>query len=171
MKSAPRYADGTASGIWLGLLLLASFAVAGRGIGASGAFAATAGPTAALVAGDEIRANAPLADRLPVTFEPWNDWIVLQLVGLILGALVSARLAGRWRRATNDRGRNRLTRALAGGALMGLGARLAWGCTSGLALSGGAMLSTGAWLFIPLAFGTAMLVTWLARDAQLEGAP
>lgn len=45
---------------------------------------------------------------------------------------------------------------------MGMGARLAYGCTSGLALSGGALLATGAWIFIPLAFGTAILVTRLA---------
>jgi hypothetical protein len=152
------------------MVLLASFIMAGRGIGASGAFAATAGPVAAAIAPGTIEAQAPLADRLAVRFEPWNDWIVLELLGVIVGALVSARLAGRWRTATNDRSSGRLSRAFAGGALMGLGARLAYGCTSGLALSGGALLSTGAWLFIPLAFGTAIVVTVLARDSGLEGA-
>lgn len=105
-----------------------------------------------------------------MTFEPWNDWIVLELLGVIFGALVSARWSGRWRTASNDRARGRMSRALAGGALMGLGARLAYGCTSGLALSGGALLSTGAWLFIPLAFGTAILVTLVARESRLEDA-
>ena len=167
--SKPRpYADATVAGIALGLVLLTSFVIAGRGIGASGAFAATAGPVAAAIAPGSIESQRALADRLPVTFEPWNDWIVLELLGVIIGALVSARLAGRWRSATNDRSRGRMSRAVAGGALMGLGARLAYGCTSGLALSGGALLSTGAWLFIPLAFGTAIAVTLLARDARLE---
>jgi len=164
------YSDATVAGIALGLVLLASFIIAGRGIGASGAFAATAGPVAAAIAPGTIESQSALADRLPGTFNPWNDWIVLQLLGVIIGALISARLAGRWRSATNDRSRGRMSRAVAGGALMGLGARLAYGCTSGLALSGGAMLSTGAWLFIPLAFGTAIAVTLLARDARLEGA-
>jgi uncharacterized membrane protein YedE/YeeE len=163
------YADASVAGIALGLVLLASFIVAGRGIGASGAFAATAGPVAAAIAPGSIESQIALADRLPVVFEPWNDWIVLELLGVIVGALFSARLARRWRSATNDRSGGRLSRALAGGALMGLGARLAYGCTSGLALSGGALLSTGAWLFIPLAFGTAIVVTLLARDARLEG--
>jgi uncharacterized membrane protein YedE/YeeE len=166
--------DGTIAGIALGLVLLASFVMAGRGIGASGAFAATAGPLADAIAPGVIESSNALSDRMPVVFEPWNDWIVLQvlqLIGVIVGALVSARLAGRWRAASNDRAPGRLTRAVAGGALMGLGARLAYGCTSGLALSGGALLSTGAWLFIPLAFGTAIAVTLLARDARLEGAP
>ena len=170
MTGSRPYADATVGGMALGLVLLASFIMAGRGIGASGAFAATAGPLAASMAPGTIESQRALADRLPVVFEPWNDWIVLELLGLIVGAIVSARLSGRWRSATNDRSRGRMSRAIAGGALMGLGARLAYGCTSGLALSGGAMLSTGAWLFIPLAFGTAIAVTLLARDSRLEGA-
>ena len=136
MKVRP-YADATTGGIALGLVLLASFILAGRGIGASGAFAATAGPVAATLASGAIESQVSLADRL--------------------------------RTATNDGSRGRISRAIAGGALMGLGARLAWGCTSGLALSGGALLSTGAWTFIPLAFGTAIIVTALARDSRLEG--
>ena len=170
MNKRRPYADATLAGIALGLVLLASFVLAGRGLGASGAFAATAGPLADAIAPGTIASDGALSDRLPVAFEPWNDWIVLELLGVIIGAFASARLAGRWRTATNDRAPSRLTRAVAGGALMGLGARLAYGCTSGLALSGGALLSTGAWLFIPLAFGTAIAVTLLARDARLDGA-
>jgi uncharacterized membrane protein YedE/YeeE len=166
-KSRP-YSDATLAGIALGVVLLTSFFVAGRGIGASGAFAATAGPVAAVISPGTIESQPALSDRLPVAFAPWNDWIVLELAGVALGALVSARLSGRWRASTNDRSPGRLSRAVAGGALMGLGARLAYGCTSGLALSGGALLSTGAWLFIPLAFGTAIMVSLLSRDAGLE---
>ena len=170
MNQVRRYTDGTVAGIALGVVLLASFVVAGRGIGASGAFAATAGPLGAAISAGAVESSSALSDRIPVAFEPWNDWIVLQLFGVLVGALFSARVSGRWRTATNDRSRSRLSRAVAGGALMGLGARLAYGCTSGLALSGGALLSTGAWLFIPLAFGTAIAVTLLARDPRLEGA-
>jgi uncharacterized membrane protein YedE/YeeE len=167
-RSVRRYADGTSSGIALGVVLLASFFLAGRGIGASGAFASAAAPVANAVAGPAIAANPALADRMPAPYAPWNDWILLELLGVVVGAGISARRAGRWRAATDDRNPGRLSRALAGGALMGLGARLAYGCTSGLAVTGGALLATGAWLFIVLAFGTAVLVTLVARDRSLE---
>ena len=80
---------------------------------------------------------------------------------------MSAWLAGRLRPGGERAGGARIARAFAGGALMGVGARLAYGCTSGLALSGGALMTTGAWLFIPVAFGTAILVTRLLRGAAV----
>jgi uncharacterized membrane protein YedE/YeeE len=48
-----------------------------------------------------------------------------------------------------------LLTAFAGGAVMGVGARLARGCTSGLGLTGGALLSVGSWLFVMAAFAGA----------------
>lgn len=169
MREARPYADATRGGIALGLVLLVSFALAGRGIGASGAFAAVAGSVVQAGAPEVLSANPALADRLPPDVSLLNDWIVLQLVGVFAGAALSAWWSGRWhaqRRAPSP-SRSRLTRAWAGGVLMGLGARLAYGCTSGLALSGGAMLATGAWVFIPIAFGTAVVVTLLARDRSM----
>jgi uncharacterized membrane protein YedE/YeeE len=156
----------------LGIVLLASFVLVGRGIGASGAFAAAAGDIVGGIAPDALARDPALADRLPSGVALLGDWIVLQLVGVFIGAALSAWWSGRARavRAAEPASRSRLTRALAGGALMGLGARLAYGCTSGLALSGGAVLATGAWIFIPVAFGTAALVTLLARERALHAA-
>jgi uncharacterized membrane protein YedE/YeeE len=48
---------------------------------------------------------------------------------------------------------------------MGVGAVLARGCTSGQALTGGALLSVGSWLFMIGAFGAAYLAAWLMRSA------
>ena len=42
--------------------------------------------------------------------------------------------------------------AFVGGAVMGYGARLARGCTSGQALSGGAVLAVGSWAFMLCVF-------------------
>jgi hypothetical protein len=59
--------------------------------------------------------------------------------------------------------RQRLAFAFAGGTVMGYGARLARGCTSGLALTGGAALGVGAWIFIAAAFAAGYAVAPLVR--------
>ena len=53
--------------------------------------------------------------------------------------------------------------ALGGGVLMGVGAKLARGCTSGQALTGGALLSAGSWIFIATCFASAYVVRAVAR--------
>jgi uncharacterized protein len=170
IERPPRpYASPAVGGFALGVVLLASFVFAGRGLGASGAFAVAAGLTLGATLPAATANDAALADRLPATGSLFDEWIVLELIGVFVGAALSAWLAGRWRRPQPALPSGRLLRAASGGVLMGLGARLAYGCTSGLALSGGALLATGAWAFIPLAFGTAILVTLLARDSHLAG--
>jgi uncharacterized protein len=46
---------------------------------------------------------------------------------------------------------------------MGFGAKLARGCTSGQALSGGALFSVGSWIFILTCFAAAYTVAPVAR--------
>jgi len=53
--------------------------------------------------------------------------------------------------------------AFLGGALMGYGARLARGCTSGQALSGGAVLSVGSWAFMFAVFAGAYALAYFLR--------
>ncbi|HEY5775056.1 MAG TPA: YeeE/YedE thiosulfate transporter family protein, partial [Xanthomonadales bacterium] len=55
--------------------------------------------------------------------------------------------------------------ACVGGTLMGYGARLARGCTSGQALSGGAVLSVGSWAFMFAVFGGAYALAYFFRKA------
>ena len=164
------YMDASLAGILLGLVLLAAFVFAGRGLGASGAFADVVGAALDRIAPMFVTARPALADRLPSGVRLADEWIVWQIVGLVIGAALSAKLAGRWGKPISGGiaqrpSRARLIRAISGGVLMGGGARLAYGCTSGLALSGGAMLATGAWVFIPIAFATAIGVTLLVRSS------
>jgi uncharacterized membrane protein YedE/YeeE len=46
---------------------------------------------------------------------------------------------------------------------MGVGAKLARGCTSGQALSGGALLSAGAWAFMLMVFAGGYATAWFLR--------
>ena len=137
-----RYADPYVAGFFLGLVLLASYAFSGRGVGVSGAFRRAA-------SGVEL-------------FDP-------TIAGILVGGFLSALLAGRVR-ATVERGpsvttRTRIFAAFAGGALMGGGAYLARGCTSGLALSGGALLAAGSWIFMIAAFAAGYAFAPLVRRA------
>ena len=50
---------------------------------------------------------------------------------------------------------------------MGFGAVLARGCTSGQALTGGALLSVGSWLFMIGAFAAAYVAAPFLRRAWL----
>ncbi len=169
MNGAPRgraYADPYLAGFGLGLVLLAAFALAGRGLGASGAFASgAAGLTAAV--SPARAAESPLFARYLAGTGPWLDWLVFEVAGIAVGGALSAFAAGRLRweveRGPNISPAGRLCLAFGGGALMGLGAVLARGCTSGLALTGGALLSVGSWLFMGGAFAAAYLLAPLLR--------
>jgi len=154
------YADPYLAGIALGFVLLAAFVIAGRGLGASGAFASGAAAVVATVAPNHT--NAYFARYLGGV-----DWLVFEIIGVVIGGFLSALFAGRLR-AEIERGprisRNaRLAAAFGGGAIMGLGAVLARGCTSGLALTGGALLSVGSWLFMIGAFAAAYLFAPLLK--------
>lgn len=169
MTSAGRpYANPYVAGTALGLVLLAAFVFAGRGLGASGAFASVAAATAHAVAPGATASNAYFAGYLDGGAKPWTDWLVLELAGAMAGAWMSARLAGRTAIAV-ERGAgvatsSRLALAAVGGATMGAGAVFARGCTSGQALSGGAVLSVGSWIFIAAAFGAGYMTAPLLRQ-------
>ena len=164
-----RYSDPYLAGVGIGLVLLAAYAIAGRGLGASGAFASVVATGMAVVEGGAVAAASPatapyLTDGLA---SPLHDWLVLELLGVIVGGFASAWFAGRTK-ATIERGEGvspsrRVSVAIAGGVLMGLGAKLARGCTSGQALTGGALLAAGSWIFIATCFATGYALSPLAR--------
>jgi uncharacterized protein len=164
-----RYIDPYLAGVGIGLVLLAAYVLVGRGLGASGAFASVVATGTAALQGTARAAAAPatapyLQEGLTSVF---SDWLVLELAGVVAGGFLSAWLAGRTHRAI-ERGpridsRQRMYAAVAGGVLMGFGAKLARGCTSGQALTGGALLSTGSWIFIGMCFATGYALAPAAR--------
>jgi uncharacterized membrane protein YedE/YeeE len=100
-----------------------------------------------------------------------RDWLVWELAGVAVGGFLSAWRGGRlgWRTERGPRvtTASRLLTAVAGGAVMGIGAKFARGCTSGQALSGGALLSVGSWIFILTAFAAGYACAPLARRLWL----
>ena len=165
MRDAKPYASPYAAGIGLGLVLLASYVVAGRGLGATGAFSVLAAKAVSTTAPAAAAANGYFAERAMAN--PFRDWLVVEVLGAIVGGFLSAALAGRLRLGV-DRGPRigvapRLAVAAAGGVVMGVGAVIARGCTSGQALTGGALLSAGSWLFVAGAFGAGFVTMFAIR--------
>ena len=167
--SAPgeRYWNAYAGGVVLGLVLLTAFVVAGRGLGASGAVVRVAASAIGSVAPAHAGGNPVYSGGGTDEGGGLDDWLVIEVLGMMIGGAVSAALAGRWKR-TVERGaglaaRSRLAYAFGGGAVMAVGARLARGCTSGQALSGGAVLSLGSWAFMLALFASAYLAARYTR--------
>lgn len=162
MKPHNNYLNPYLAGLLLGLVLLSSFVIAGRGIGASGAVNQVVVNNHAMV--DETHPYLS-------TFQPekplLQHWIVVEVLGLFMGALLSAYWAGRLKlgitRGVGVPKNKRLLLAVLGGMLMGFAARLARGCTSGQALSGGALLSVGSWVFMLALFLGAYLTVFIVR--------
>ena len=162
---APRpYADPYLAGVGLGLVLLACFALTGRGLGASGAFAQVASGVVGAVAPHRVAGNDYFQSYLQGG-APWTAWIVVEVLGVVAGAALSAILSGRLARPGRGGAvrRGRLVAAAGGGILMGMGAALARGCTSGLALSGGALLGVGSWIFMLALFAAGFAAAPLLR--------
>jgi uncharacterized membrane protein YedE/YeeE len=90
-------------------------------------------------------------------------------VGIFIGGLFSGAAAGRVRkeviRGPRTTDKRRLIFAFIGGILSALGARLARGCTSGQALSGGATLALGSYIFmISIFVGGFALAYFMRRE-------
>jgi uncharacterized membrane protein YedE/YeeE len=168
MKTPRPYADPYVAGTGLGLVLLAAFVIAGRGLGASGAFATSAAGVVA-AASPARAAASPYFARYLSGDGPWHEWLLFEIAGVVIGGFLSAMIAGRLRAAIERGPRigrgSRLAAAFVGGSVMGIGAVLARGCTSGLALTGGALLSVGSWLFMMAAFGGAYLFAPIVKRA------
>ena len=154
------------AGAALGLVLLSSYVIMGKGIGASGA-SYRLGVAAVQAVAPTYAASAPGLKGAVEHGSPLDDWLVFEVLGVALGGLVGAYTSGRLSKETLrgagvSAGR-RIAFALAGGVLMGVAARMARGCTSGQALSGGALMSAGSWAFMMCVFGGGYAVAWFVR--------
>jgi hypothetical protein len=156
------------AGIGLGLTLLLSFVTLGAGLGASAGLARTGAELVHQIAPETVESNAYMG-RWFEDGSPLRYYLVFMAGGVILGGLISA-WAGRRIRPMVERGprisgKNRLLLAILGGVLVGFASRLAMGCTSGQALTGGALLLTGSWIFMLMVFAGAYGFAWFVRRA------
>jgi len=168
MQPRRPYMNPYLAGMGLGLVLLAAFVIMGRGLGASGAFSSTMSWLVNVVAPGHAQANEYFQGYLgDGSTHPLKAWLVFEVIGVATGALLSGLLAGRVH-ITVEKGPRastaaRLLCAFAGGMLMAFGAHLARGCTSGQALTGGALLNVGSWAFMIMVFVGGYAAAWFMR--------
>jgi hypothetical protein len=154
-------------GAVLGVVLFLSYALTGGGIGASGAVNRCQIAAVKAVLPEHVDRVKYLADTGGGSRNPLANASVWMLLGTFLGGLLSGAAQGRLKvelfKGPRISSRNRLILAFVGGAIMGYGARLARGCTSGQALSGGAVLSVGSFAFMFSIFGAGYALAYFLR--------
>lgn len=154
-------------GTLLGIVLFLAFFITGNGLGSSGGVNRIVVFIEDLIAPEHVDRTAYLLKMAGGGVNPLDDWIVFVTVGAIIGGFLSGWWNGRLKIETNKGPRitvrQRWVLAFVGGAIMGYGARLARGCTSGQALSGGATLAAGSWALMFAIFGGAYALAYFLR--------
>ncbi len=166
VKDPNRFWNPYVAGVALGLVLLATYLVMGYGLGASSASFRVGVAALNTVAPEHVR-GVPALASVVAGRSALDHWIVFEVLGVVVGGALAAWTSGRLGREvlrgpTFTVGR-RLALALAGGVLMGFAAKLARGCTSGQALSGGAIMSVGSWAFMFSVFAGGYSVAYFVR--------
>lgn len=154
-------------GVVLGIVLFLAFFLTGNGLGSSGG-------TTRIVTFVEDQINPAHVDRTPYLLKmaggdknPLDDWIIPVFLGALVGGFTSGLIFGRAKIETtkgpNVSNRTRWLMAFAGGTIFLYGARMARGCTSGQALSGGASLAAGSWAIMFAIFAGAYALAYFVR--------
>jgi len=169
-----KYMNPYLAGFFLGLLLLVTIFVTGRGLGASGAVKSGVVATVTSVAPAHTQDSKFYSEYMKEhENNPLKNWLVFEVLGVIFGAfisgLVSIRLNFTLEKIPTVTTKTRVVTALIGGALFGLGSQLGRGCTSGSALSGMAVLSAGGLITMFAIFGGAYAFAWFFRKLWLQG--
>lgn len=162
-----KYMNPYLGGVLLGLVVIAAFWVSGRGLGASGAVKSIIVAGVDTVAPGHTQNATFYKDYLDNHQGPLRDWLVFQMLGVIVGGFLSGAIAGRLRwtveKGPSVSGKIRLIFAALGGLFFGFGSQLGRGCTSGSALTGMAVLSLSGFLSMAAIFGTAFALAYFAR--------
>ncbi len=139
-----------AVGIGLGILSCITFLLSDKPIGCSTAFSRTSGMLESLFRGGKVAEKAYYKK-----FTPEIDWEWTLVLGIFLGAFISAIISGqfqavwiptKWAEAFGHSFTVRWLVSLIGGIVLGFGARWAGGCTSGHGISGTLQLAISNWL-------------------------
>lgn len=147
-----------AGAVALALLNFATLALAGRPWGITSAFALWGAKVFNFIGGDVTQWGYWQSTSNAAALESsiFSDITTVMNIGIMLGALAAAHLAGRFAPNFNIPIRSVLA-AILGGLMLGYGARLAFGCNIGAYFSGIASGSLHGWVWMAAAFAGNML--------------
>lgn len=171
--NAQKYMNPYLAGFLLGMVLLGTIYVTGRGLGASGAIKSVVLSSVVKVA-PEYSANTTFIKTYSEQHAggPLKDWLVFEVIGVIIGAffsgVISNRVGIKLERGPNITNKTRIIAAVIGGALFGFGSQLGRGCTSGAALSGMAIMSFGGIITMFAIFGSGYAFAYFFRKLWLK---
>lgn len=168
IDNQPKYINPYLGGVLLGLLILLTVYITGRGLGASGAIKSAVVSTSNTIAPSATQANAYMGKFVSDDQSPMYTWLVFESLGVLLGGLLSGLIFGRVGKFRTDHGpkitaKKRWLLALLGGALFGIGSQFGRGCTSGAALSGTATFALGGVIVLLGIFGTGYIIAYFFR--------
>lgn len=172
-KKSLQYMNPYLAGFLLGLVLLATYYISGRGLGASGAAKSVVIESIGRIWPDYAQSHPFYASFFADgDGRPMKNWLVYLVLGVLGGAFFSGFVSGRTGFAI-DKGpginnARRLIFATLGGFLFGFGAQFGRGCTSGAALSGMAVLSTAGFLTMMAIFGTGYMLAYFFRKLWIN---
>ncbi len=163
-----RYLNPYLGGVLLGLLVILTVYITGRGLGASGAIKSAVVTTSNIIAPYETQQNGYMGRFVSDDHSPMYNWLVFESLGVLLGGLLSGLLFGRVKKFRVDKGpkitnKKRLIFAIIGGILFGFGSQFGRGCTSGAALSGSATFALGGVIAMFAIFGSGYLFAYFFR--------
>ena len=157
------------AGIVLGVVLFLTFLLTGHGLGATG-FTTRLVVWLGLGVAPEATLGNEYLGGMAEGGNPLSSWITWQVIGVFVGAFLSARLAGRFRVQVDGQNTvgtpKRLFWAIFGGVVAGFGARVSAGCTSGLGLSGAATLSLAGFVFLGTFFVAGLIASRLIKGVK-----
>ena len=168
-KRKPKYLNPYFGGVLLGLLLLASFYIAGRGLSASGSAKLLVVEVVNAISPEHAESNPYYEKFIPKDGgSPLFNWLIFGAIGTFFGGMLSGAVYGRLGKLRIEKSpkisnRARLIAAAAGGILFGIGSQFGRGCSSGAALSGTSALSFGGLIVMLLMFGVGYAFAYFFR--------
>ena len=166
MQKKP-YMNPYLAGVLLGLVLLGAMVLSGRGLGASGGIKYCVVSVVGAVSQEHVASADYYSKYFQDGKKPISNWLVFQIMGMLLGGFVSGAISGRltWKieKSPSISRPRRLLLAFLGGVFFVYGGQMARGCTSGAALSGMAVLTTAGFVTMIAIFGSGYIFAWFFR--------